>query len=94
MNDVNTLLIASTVLAIGGLGFYMYKNEQVDDICFDNLEEDLDYSTEEDDDEEEYDEEEEEEPQEEEEMEQETIGKKNRTRRNNPVNTKTKKKRY
>ena len=51
MNDVNTLLIASTVLAIGGLGFYMYKNEQVDDICFDNLEEDLDYSTEEDDDE-------------------------------------------
>ena len=28
MNDVNTLLIATTVLAIGGLGLYMYTNEE------------------------------------------------------------------
>lgn len=27
MNDVKALLIATTVLAIGGLGLYMYKSE-------------------------------------------------------------------
>ena len=27
MNDVKSLLIATTVLAIGGLGLYMYKSE-------------------------------------------------------------------
>jgi hypothetical protein len=27
MNDVKSLLIATTVLAIGGLGLYMYKTE-------------------------------------------------------------------
>ena len=48
MNDLNSLLIATTVLAIGGLGFYMYKNDQGGfnseeylDHEFDNLEEDL-----------------------------------------------------
>ena len=28
MNDVKSLLIATTVLAIGGLGLYMYKSEK------------------------------------------------------------------
>ena len=28
MNDVKSLLIATTVLAIGGLGLYMYKSEE------------------------------------------------------------------
>ena len=28
MNDIKSLLIASTVLAIGGLGLYMYKAEE------------------------------------------------------------------
>jgi len=28
MNDVKALLIATTVLAIGGLGLYMYKSEE------------------------------------------------------------------
>jgi hypothetical protein len=27
MNDIKSLLIATTVLAIGGLGLYMYKSE-------------------------------------------------------------------
>ena len=27
MNDIKTLLIATTVLAIGGLGLYIYKSE-------------------------------------------------------------------
>jgi hypothetical protein len=32
MNDVKSLLIATTVLAIGGLGLYMYKSElEIDD---------------------------------------------------------------
>lgn len=30
MNDVKSLLIATTVLAIGGLGLYMYKSEEND----------------------------------------------------------------
>ena len=48
MNDLNSILIATTVLAIGGLGFYMYKNDQggfnSEEYLaheFDNLEEDL-----------------------------------------------------
>ena len=28
MNDIKSLLIATTVLAIGGLGLYMYKSEE------------------------------------------------------------------
>ena len=28
MNDIKSLLIATTVLAIGGLGLYMYKTEE------------------------------------------------------------------
>ena len=32
MNDVKSLLIATTVLAIGGLGLYMYKTEDSDDL--------------------------------------------------------------
>jgi hypothetical protein len=32
MNDVKSLLIATTVLAIGGLGLYMYKSEDSDDL--------------------------------------------------------------
>ena len=30
MNDVKSLLIATTVLAIGGLGLYMYKDSELD----------------------------------------------------------------
>jgi hypothetical protein len=37
MNDVKSLLIATTVLAIGGLGLYMYKSElDFDDRIDDN----------------------------------------------------------
>ena len=36
MNDVKSLLIATTVLAIGGLGLYMYKNEDSEDLYLDN----------------------------------------------------------
>jgi hypothetical protein len=89
MNDLNSILIATTVLAIGGLGFYMYKSEQGfnDDEMyahdFDNLEEDLDEddysssSSEED----------------EEEEEEDDSKRKNKTRRNSNGNSKTKKKR-
>ncbi len=35
MNDVKSLLIATTVLAIGGLGLYMYKSED-SDVNFDD----------------------------------------------------------
>jgi len=31
MNDIKSLLIATTVLAIGGLGLYMYKSEDSED---------------------------------------------------------------
>jgi len=30
MNDLNSLLVASTVLAIGGLGLFWYKNQDDD----------------------------------------------------------------
>ena len=36
MNDVKSLLIATTVLAIGGLGLYMYKNEDSEDLYLDD----------------------------------------------------------
>ena len=39
MNDIKSLLIATTVLAIGGLGLYMYKSE-------DSEESELDYNDE------------------------------------------------
>ena len=83
MNDLNSVLIATTVLAIGGLGFYMYKSEKGEELFeFDDLEEDLeDYSSTDDDDEEE------------EEEEEEEVNKKNRTKRNRNDNSKTKKKR-
>jgi hypothetical protein len=35
MNDIKSLLIATTVLAIGGLGLYMYKSED-SELDFDN----------------------------------------------------------
>jgi hypothetical protein len=92
MNDLNSILIATTVLAIGGLGFYMYKSEQggfndenefyAHD--FDNLEEDMEdeddfssSSSSEDEDEDEEDD----------------SKRKNKTRRNSNGNSKTKKKR-
>jgi hypothetical protein len=37
MNDVKSLLIATTVLAIGGLGLYMYKNS--DESSFEDYDE-------------------------------------------------------
>ena len=36
MNDVKSLLIATTVLAIGGLGLYMYKTEDSEDLYLDD----------------------------------------------------------
>ena len=86
MNDLNSLLIATTVLAIGGLGFYMYKNEQGDEYFendFDNLDEDL----------EDYDDSTDEDEEDEEEEEEEESKKKNKTKRNSNGNSKTKKKR-
>jgi hypothetical protein len=89
MNDLNSLLIATTVLAIGGLGFYMYKNDQGGfnseeylDHEFDNLEEDL----ENDDESSVYSSSSEEE-------EEDESNKKNKTRRNSNGNSRTKKKR-
>jgi len=38
MNDVKSLLIATTVLAIGGLGLYVYKSEESEDLNDDNSE--------------------------------------------------------
>lgn len=91
MNDLNSILIATTVLAIGGLGFYMYKSEQggLNDESefyehdFDNLEEDLD-------DEDDFSSSSEEEDEDEEE---DDSKRKNKTRRNSNGNSKTKKKR-
>ena len=34
MNDVKSLLIATTVLAIGGLGLYMYKSEESEEFDY------------------------------------------------------------
>ena len=41
MNDIKSLLIATTVLAIGGLGLYMYKSEDSEELDYndDNLSE-------------------------------------------------------
>jgi|688.fasta_scaffold470128_2 hypothetical protein len=36
MNDVKSLLIATTVLAIGGLGLYMYKSEDSEELYLNN----------------------------------------------------------
>jgi hypothetical protein len=36
MNDVKSLLIATTVLAIGGLGLYMYKTEDSEELYIDD----------------------------------------------------------
>ncbi len=92
MNDLNSILIATTVLAIGGLGFYMYKSEQggFNDECefyahdFDNLEEDM-----EDEDEDDFSSS----SSEDEDLEEDDSKRKNKTRRNNNGNSKTKKKR-
>ena len=34
MNDIKSLLIATTVLAIGGLGLYMYKSEDSEELDY------------------------------------------------------------
>ena len=39
MNDIKSLLIATTVLAIGGLGLYMYKSEESELFYNDDLSE-------------------------------------------------------
>ena len=36
MNDIKSLLIATTVLAIGGLGLYMYKTEENSEDFYDD----------------------------------------------------------
>jgi hypothetical protein len=40
MNDIKSLLIATTVLAIGGLGLYMYKSEDSDLIFDEQIDDD------------------------------------------------------
>jgi hypothetical protein len=95
MNDLNSILIATTVLAIGGLGFYMYKSEQGDfndesefyEHDFDNLEEDM-----EDEDEDDFSSSSSEDEELDEEKEDDSK-RKNKTRRNSNGNSKTKKKR-
>jgi hypothetical protein len=37
MEDLKTLLIATTFLAIGGLGLYMYKSDELDFDIDDNI---------------------------------------------------------
>lgn len=97
MNDVNTLLIATTVLAIGGLGFYMYTNESNknaneeyydnDDIDLDDFASDLDdYSSQEEDEEDDL-------LDDANDNMEEDI-KKNKTRRNSHGGNKTKRKHY
>lgn len=96
MNDVNTLLIATTVLAIGGLGLYIYQNENSkdvnaeyydDEIDLDDFASDLDdYSSQE--------EEEEEENLDDIDDNMEEDIKKNKTRRNSHGVNKTKRKHY